>query len=113
MLQKQNHYSYQHQQERYVVHKMEYKKAEMSWLMVAIILSLIFLLSVVMISNGIFQKVFTGFGIGEEEVDIRTACIAEIGSSEDKNGDGFVDGVVSYKGKQVDCSKASERIIGR
>lgn len=92
---------------------MKSKKGEMSWLMVAIILSLLFLLAVVMLSNGIFQKVFDGFGEGENEITLRAACLVEVGSSEDKNGDGFVDGTVVYKGKSVDCSKASEKILGR
>lgn len=85
-----------------------YKRAEIGWIAVSLIIALIFFLVYSIITHGVIYRFLQGTGIIESETDLKLNCMAEPGSDDDRNGDGYIDTEVIVDGKTYDCSKLKD-----
>ncbi len=77
------------------------------WVVAFMIIALIILVVYSFMTKGFVFRFLDGAGTVHDDTDYRAHCIADPGSPDDEDGDGYIDGKVSVDGKEYDCSKLS------
>jgi hypothetical protein len=78
------------------------KKADANWFVVMAIIALVALLSMLMISGGVFSKFFNGLGGIASDVDVKVKC-APGPNGADSDMDRYKAGEITIDGKIYTC----------